>query len=168
MGAQGLTVVQRRWRPARKNRNRARPITQVWLRDATKRWAFEALAANTPGPAQQMVWVVGLWSEHLATRPDHGADAVELTRADMIGFLARLGSLERNGQLSGLSRARAIEDLARFLRDCRDLGLTATGGPMAGLDNDVAIRRSERPRRPRSHRRRGPGGDDRTRHPGHR
>ena len=142
--------------PARRNRRRARPVTQRWLREAAKRWAFDSLAATSPGPAQQMLWVVGLWSEHLATRADHGERAAELTRADMMAFLARLGSMERAGQLSASSRSRAVEDLARFLRDCRELGLTGTGGPMAGLADDVAIRRSERPRRPK------PGGDNDT------
>ena len=133
--------------PVRKNRRRARPITQPWLREALKRWAFDALATTTPTPARQTAWVVGLWSEHLATRPDHGDHARALTRVDMAAFLARLATMERAGELSALSRTRAVEDLARFLRDCREQGLTGPDGPMAGLAEEVAIRRHDRPRR---------------------
>jgi len=121
--------------PARKNRRRARPVTQALAAGGDQAVGLRRWAATSPGPAQQMLSVVGLWSEHLATRADHGDRAAELTRADMMAFLARLGSMERAGQLSASSRSRAVEDLSRF----------PAGLPRAGPDRDG--RPDGRPRR---------------------
>ena len=39
--------------------------------------------------------------------------------------------------------------VARFLRDCREMGLTQPGAVLAVLPDDIVIRRGERPRAPR-------------------
>lgn len=136
--------------PGGEYRQRARPVTQPWLRAAAKAWAFQALASIGAGRVRQIVWMVGLWSEHLATRLDRGTSPAALTGDDLFAFLARLRQLESRGELAAMRRSRGVEDLARFLRDCRDLGLTKAGGPMFGLAGEIMIRRVDKPRRPKA------------------
>jgi integrase len=122
-----------------------RPITQPWLRQAAKAWAAEALIRMTTGPVRAVIGAVGLWSEHLARRPDSGADPAVLTHRDIESFLARLGPLKQPGTLSAASRDRTIHQVAKFLRDCREMGLARPGRELAALAGDVVIRAAERP-----------------------
>ena len=126
-----------------------RPIAQVWLRQAAKAWAAEALCSMKPGAVRAMIGAVGLLSEHLARRADEGAGPAALSHLDVEAFLARLGHLERSGQLSKPRRETTVHLVSRFLRDCREMGLAEPGGVLAGLPGGVAIRPGERPRRPR-------------------
>ena len=123
----------------------SRPITQPWLRQAAKAWAAEALIRMTTGPVRAVIGAVGLWSEHLGRRGDAGVDPAVLTHRDIDAFLARLGHLNRGGQLSASARDRTIHLVAKFLRDCREMGLTHTGRELASLPDDVVIRAVERP-----------------------
>ena len=50
------------------------------------------------------------------------------------------------GNLSAHRRAHSINMVAKFLRDCREMGLTQPGGVLGRLPGDVVIRRAERPR----------------------
>jgi hypothetical protein len=124
----------------------SRPITQPWLKQAAKAWAAEALTCTTAGPVRAVIGAVGLLSEHLARRPDRGSDPAGLDHRDVQAFLARLTHLQRAGRLSADSRTRTLTLLARFLRDCREMGLTQPGAALAGLPDEVVLRRSERPR----------------------
>jgi integrase len=126
-----------------------RPIAQAWLRLAAKAWAAEALCSMKPGPVRAMIGAVGLFSSQLSRRADQGTDPAVLSHLDVEAFLARLGHLERSGQLSKPRREMTVHLVARFLRDCREMGLAEPGGVLAGLPGDVAIRAGERPRRPR-------------------
>ncbi len=126
-----------------------RPITQLWLCEAAKAWAAEALCSMKPGAVRAMLGAVGLFSSQLARRADEGADPAVLSHLDVEAFLARLGHLERSGQLSKTRRETTVHLVSRFLRDCRETGLAEPGGVLAGLPGDVAIRPGERPRRPR-------------------
>ena len=127
----------------------ASPITQAWLRQAAKAWAAEALSKMKPGPVRAMIGAVGLLSSQLSRRADRGADPAALSHLDVEAFLARLGYLQRAGQLSKPGRETTVHLVSRFLRDCREMGLAEPGGPLARLPGDVAIRPGERPRRPR-------------------
>jgi len=135
--------------PRYPGRPAARPITQPWLRQAAKAWAAGALSSMKPGAVRAMIGAVGLISSQLSRRADEGADPAVLSHLDVEAFLARLGHLERSGQLSRPRRETTVHLLARFLRDCREMGLAEPGGVLAGLPGDVAIRPGERPRRPR-------------------
>lgn len=135
--------------PRYPGRPATRPIAQAWLRQAAKAWAAEALCAMKPGPVRAMIVAVGLFSSQLSRRADQGADPAVLSHLDVEAFLARLGHLERSGQLSKPRRETTVHLVARFLRDCREMGLAEPGGVLAGLPGDVAIRAGERPRRPR-------------------
>ncbi len=127
----------------------SRPIAQAWLREAAKAWAAEALCCMKPGPVRAMIGAVGLFSEQLARRADKGADPAVISHLDIEAFLARIGQLERTGQVSRARRETTVHLVARFLRDCREMGLGEPGRPLARLPGDVAVRPGERPRRRR-------------------
>lgn len=124
----------------------SRPISQPWLKAAAKAWAAEALTTMTTGPVRAVICAVGLFSEHLTRRADNGADPASLGHRDMQAFLARLAHLQRAGTLTEGVRTRTVNLLARFLRDCREMGLTQPGAVLAALPDDLVIRRTERPR----------------------
>jgi integrase len=126
--------------------DKTRPIRQPWLKEAAKCWAAEALVSMTSGPVRAVVAAVGLLSEHLARREDGGLDPAALGHRDMEAFLVRLARLVRAGTLSAPHRDRTIHLVAKFLRDCREMGLSTPGRPLAALPDDVVIRRAERPR----------------------
>jgi hypothetical protein len=92
-----------------------------------------------------MLGAVGIFSEHLARRDDAGEMPTTLRRRDVEAFLARLGHLEAAGAMTDLGRRRNVKLLGKFLRDCRALGLTTRGAPMAGLADEVALRQCDRP-----------------------
>jgi len=123
----------------------SRPITQAWLKQAAKAWAAEALVRMTTGPVRAVIGAVGLWSEHLGRRPDGGVDPRALAHRDIDAFLARLGHLHQTGKLSASARDRTIHLVAKFLRDCREMGLTQHGRELAALPDDVVVRAAERP-----------------------
>src|SRR5713101_4755999 len=100
----------------------------------------------TAGPVRAVIGAVGLLSEHLARRSDGGIDPAALSHRDVQDFLARLMRLERAGELSAHRRAHNINMVAKFLRDCREMGLTQPGAILGRLPDDFVIRRAERPR----------------------
>jgi integrase len=124
----------------------SQPITQAWLKAAAKAWAGEALVTKQTGIVRAVIVAVGLLSEHLARRPDAGADPAALTHRDIADFLTRLRHLERAGTITAHVRVATLNLVGRFLRDCREMGLTYPGAPLAGLPADVVLRRAERPR----------------------
>jgi len=134
----------------RNGRTPAPAINQPWLKEAAKSWAADTLTSTAPATVRSVLAAVGLFSEHLTRRPDHGAAPGALDRADVEAFLARLARLQAAGTLSGYSRAQVMGSLTRFLRDVRAMGLTRPGGPLAGLPDQVALRRQDRS--PRMHR----------------
>lgn len=131
----------------RNGRTPARAITQPWLKEAAKAWAGDALSSKRPPTVRNVVAAVGLFSELLDRRPDHGEVPAGLGRSDMEAFLARLARLESSGVLSRYVRDRTIDMLTLFLRDCRAMGLTQPGQSLAGLPDHVALRRGDRPPR---------------------
>lgn len=134
----------------RNGRTPAPAINQPWLKEAAKSWAADTLTSTTPAAVRSVLAAVGLFSEHLTRRPDHGAAPAALDRADVEAFLARLARLQAAGTLSGYSRGQVMGSLTRFLRDARAMGLTRPGGPLAGLPDQVGLRRCDRS--PRRHR----------------
>lgn len=123
----------------------SRPVTQPWLKETAKAWAAEALVRMTAGPVRAVIGAVGLLSEHLERRADGGVDPSVLAHRDVEAFLGRLGQLQRTGKLSASARDRSIHLVAKFLRDCREMGLTQPGRELAALPDDVVIRAAERP-----------------------
>jgi len=126
-------------------------ITQPWLAQAAKRWAADRLPRHRGSGAsrvQTKINSVGLLSEYLRCRPDHGLDPTGLGRCDLEGFLNRLAYLESTGQISRYHRNLICRDVRAVLAGIRALGLTRAGQPAGGLAGDFAIERGDIPADP--------------------
>jgi integrase len=126
-------------------------ITQPWLAGGAKRWAAEQLPQHRGSGASRVrgkINSIGLLSEHLHRRPDHGLDPTALGRTDVEGFLNRLGHLEFTGQIGRYRRNMICRDVRQVLAGIRSLGLTRTGRAAAGLPGDFAIERADIPADP--------------------
>jgi hypothetical protein len=126
-------------------------LSQTWLREAAKAWCWERLPSfDNPARLAQILFDLGPLSESLARhRPDGGQEPAVLSRADIIAFCNDLAHLEATGRLSAYMRHRVQVDTDLFLRQCRSIGLTRPGAPMAGMPEDVAFSPSDRSARPR-------------------
>jgi integrase len=126
-------------------------ITQPWLSEAAKRWAAEQLPHHRGSGASRVrgkINNLGLLSEHLYRRPDHGLDPSTLGRTDLEGFLNRLGHLEFTGRIGRYQRNMICRDVRQALAGIRSLGLTRPGQHAAGLPGDFAIERTDIPADP--------------------
>ncbi len=126
-------------------------IAQPWLVAAAKRWAGERLPHHRGRGAARVrgkINGLGLLSEYLGCRPDHGLVPAALGRPDMEGFLNRLAYLESTGQISRYRRNGICRDVREVLAGIRALGLTRPGGPAAGLAGDFTIERADIPAEP--------------------
>jgi hypothetical protein len=90
----------------------------------------DTLTSTAPATVRTVLAAVGLFSQHLTRRPDHGAAPGTLDGADVEAFLARLARLQAAGTLSGYSRDQVMGSLTRFLREARAMGLARPGGPL--------------------------------------
>jgi integrase len=137
----------------RRDRVPAPAIQQAWLRQTAKEWAFVTLSRLRRGSGARVVLrAVGSWSEHLRRRSDGGEEAAALGKDDICAYLAYLGQQEQAGRIGHAARHAVVRSLRRFLLDVREGGLVRPGRPAAGLHDDVAIHRSEVPRRRGPHR----------------
>ena len=119
----------------------ARPIMQLWLRQATKGWADEALCRlRTDSIVRKTVRGIGYWSEFLDRRPDRGIDPAALSRADITGFMQWMRNLERGGQLTPHNRIRFLAGVRQLLTEGRTQGLAEHGGPLHRVPPTVAFR----------------------------
>ncbi len=126
-------------------------IAQPWLAAAAKRWAGERLPHHRGRGAARVrgkINGLGLLSEYLGCRPDHGLVPAALGRPDVEGFLNRLAYLESTGQISRYRRNGICRDVREVLAGIRALGLTRPGGPAGGLAGDFTIERSDIPAGP--------------------
>ncbi|MGI8809804.1 MAG: tyrosine-type recombinase/integrase [Acidimicrobiales bacterium] len=126
-------------------------ITQPWLADAAKVWAGQDLPRHRGGGAarvQSKISSLGLLSEHLRRRPDHGLVPPALGRPDIESFCNRLAHLESTGKISRYRRNLVSRDIRAALAGIRALGLTRAGGPAGGLAGDFAIGRADIPADP--------------------
>jgi len=126
-------------------------ITQPWLSEAAKRWAAEQLPHHRGSGASRVrgkINHLGLLSEHLHRRPDHGLDPSALGRTDLEEFLNRLGHLEFTGRIGRYQRNMICRDVRQVLAGIRSLGLTRPGQHAAGLPGDFAIERTDIPADP--------------------
>jgi integrase len=125
-------------------------ISQIWLREAVKRWVAEDLPTRRGDHATAILQDHVRRVEELSAslrlhRDDHGDAPRLLGRSDIIALLSRLKHRETTGQISSWRRSTTCRHLAMILRECRALGLTRPGQPMAGLPDDFAIRRDDIP-----------------------
>lgn len=132
-------------------------ITQIWLREAAKRWAADDLAKRRIRPGRRTstgmavrhyIGCLARLSESLRMRPDRGEHPAMLRRTDMEAFLHRLAYLESVGQISGDARIRACREVRVVLTGIRAMGLTRPGGLAAGLGEDFTIGQADVPAEP--------------------
>jgi integrase len=128
-------------------------ISQSWLRDAAKIWAYDDLPRRR-GDArkmtcQQKINGVEALSESLRLqRADDGTDPTALGRSDITGFLNRMAFLQAEGAISADKRIRVIRGLRQTLGRMRALGLTRPGQPLHRLPDDFTFTDSEVPDEP--------------------
>ncbi|ABH00790.1 possible transposase (plasmid) [Rhodococcus jostii RHA1] len=120
-------------------------ITQPWLREAAKIWAYNDISRRRSKNAKAMVqneirFLVMLSDSLRLQRPgDHGNDPRDLSRSDIAGFLNRLTFLHNDGSMSPYARMTAIRGVRRILATMRGLGLRRPGQPMHGLPEDFTL-----------------------------
>jgi integrase len=119
-------------------------VSQPWLREAVKEWVAEDLPSRrgngVTGTVRSYVQAIGHLSASLRVqRDDQGMVVSQLGRADIVAFTNRLHHLEATGALSANKRIVVCRMVAKVLRDCRGIGLTRLGRPLAGLADDFAL-----------------------------
>jgi integrase len=125
-------------------------IFQRWLREAAKHWVAEEL------PLRRGEHAVDILREHVRSlaaladslrthRTDQGVHPAMLGRADIVTFLNQLAHQEHTGQISPYHRHKTCQHAAMVLRECRALGMTRPGNPMAGLADEFTFRRTDSP-----------------------
>jgi integrase len=124
-------------------------LSQEWLRDAAKAWAWErTVSTENPARLDQILHDLGPFSESLRRHRTHrGTEPATLARADVTAFCNDLAHLEAADKLSRFMRHRILIDVDQFLREARSMGLTRPGQPMAGLPEEVTLPSKDRIRR---------------------
>jgi integrase len=128
-------------------------ISQPWLREAVKRWAFDDLPRRRGGGvaniAQEKVRAIGWLSESLRLqRADHGEAVRALGREDISAFCSRMAFLAERGQISATLRGTFCRRARLVLDRCRRMGLTRRGEPLHGLPDDFTFLPEDMPDRP--------------------
>jgi integrase len=128
-------------------------ISQLWLREATKRWAFDDLprrrGRSVANAVRTLVNAVAKLSESLRLqRADGGNDPAALSRSDITAFCNRLAFLTSEGAISPTSRVSLCRGVKLVLDRMRSLGLTRPGQPMHRLPDDFALSTADIPDRP--------------------
>lgn len=119
-------------------------ISQPWLREATKRWAFDDLPRRRGraigGALQTRVNSITQLSARLRLqREDHGDIPALLAHADITAFCNRLAYLTQEGTISAHRRTACCRDTRHLLSRMRALGLTRSGEPLAGLTDEFTL-----------------------------
>lgn len=125
-------------------------VFQPWLREAAKHWVAEEL------PLRRGEHAVDILRDHVNSlaalgdslrrhRRDEGLNPATLGRADVVTFLNHLAHQEHTGQISPYQRHKNAQHAALVLRECRALGMTRPGKPMAALAEEFTFRRADLP-----------------------
>ena len=124
------------------------PISQGWLKETAKAWAAERIdTVQTPRVLQATLRAVRAFSESLRRhRPGDGASPHLVSRSDLAAFASDLAHLEARGDIAHNTRRAWVNELGRFLREARAMGLSRPSGPMCGLPEDVMFRRGDQVR----------------------
>lgn len=128
-------------------------ISQPWLREAVKRWAFDDLPRrrgdSVASLAQRKVNSIARLSESLRLqRADHGDVIGALGREDITAFCNRLAFLAGQGQISEHMRWAFARCARLVLGRCRSIGLARQGQPLHGLPDDFTVLPEHIPDRP--------------------
>ncbi|WP_228798149.1 tyrosine-type recombinase/integrase [Nocardia cyriacigeorgica] len=126
-------------------------ISQPWLREATKRWAYHDISTRTgrrvTGACQVYVSSIARLSESMRLqREDGGTDPRRLSATDITAFANRMAFLAAEGAVSDSFRYATLVRVRRTLRTMRALGLARPGEPLHLLPEDFAIAELDLPR----------------------
>ena len=128
-------------------------ISQRWLREAVKAWAFDDL------PKRRGNGVVGTVSDHIRAlaelsdsvrlhRDDGGGNPASLAREDITMFLNRLAYRHAQGEISASQRMLWCRFIRRMLAQMRGMGLSRHGQPLHGLPEDFTLTAEDMPDEP--------------------
>ncbi|MGY1455832.1 tyrosine-type recombinase/integrase [Streptomyces sp. SS8] len=127
-------------------------ISQPWLKETAKRWARHTapqIRGEKAGASlRKKVNDLGMLSQSLQARSDHGDDPRELGRQDIENFLNRMSHLHATGRLSAYQRRGVIYTTGHIIKRMRSLGLTRAGEPMHGLPDHFSMLRGDLPTKP--------------------
>jgi integrase len=128
-------------------------ISQPWLREATKRWAYDDLPRRrgdaVSAGAQDKVTAIAKLSQSLRLqRDDRGDLPSRLGRLDITAFCNRLAHLADTEEISARRRHTHVRQARLVLTRMKKLGLTLPGEPLHGLPDDFAIREEDVPDEP--------------------
>ncbi|MFI6689889.1 tyrosine-type recombinase/integrase [Streptomyces sp. NPDC050485] len=128
-------------------------ISQPWLRETMKRWAYDDLPRrrgdNPGGTVQDIINSVIRFSDSLRLqRPDAGDDPTALSRLDITAFTNRLAYLQEQEKITAYRRLAISRHVRRCLNRLRALGLTRPDEPLHGLADDVILREEDIPDEP--------------------
>lgn len=131
-------------------------ISQPWLREAVKIWAYNDLprrrgSTHAKDSIRMEIRSMGELSESLRLqRPgDRGMRPELLSRSDVAGFMNRMAFQHASGVLSSGSRITMLSCVRRVLSRMRSMGLTQPGEAMAGLPDDFVLHEEDIPTAPR-------------------
>lgn len=125
-------------------------ITQSWLRDAAKCWAYDDLPRRRGGRGGNVTQgkinsVVRLSESLRLQRTDRGESVTALAREDITAFCNRLAYLADQEQISARTRLNYCRDVRHVLGRMRAMGLTRPGKPMRGLPEDFVLTQDDLP-----------------------
>jgi integrase len=128
-------------------------ISQPWLRDAAKRWAFTNLpgrrgASGTISVQFRINALAQLSKSLRLQRDDQGNHIGALDRLDITAFTNRMSYLVSLGELSTKSRSEQTRALREVLTRMRTMGLRRPGEPLHGLADDVSLLAEDMPEAP--------------------
>lgn len=125
-------------------------ISQPWLREAAKRWAFDNLPRRRGDSGSMSVQfrlnaLAQLSTSLRLQRDDHGDRSATLSRLDITAFTNRMGYLVKQGELSLKSRAEQTRVLRNLLTRMRTMGLNRPGEPLHGLPDEFSLGAEDMP-----------------------
>ncbi|WP_245819563.1 tyrosine-type recombinase/integrase [Rhodococcoides yunnanense] len=127
-------------------------ISQPWLRDAVKVWAYNDLprrrgSLHSKDSIRLEIRSMAALSDSLRIqRPgDRGLSPGLLSRSDIAGFMNRMAFQHASGAVTTGARIATLGSVRRVLTRMRSMGLTRPGGPMAGLPSDFALNEEDIP-----------------------
>ncbi|MFJ4677525.1 hypothetical protein [Kitasatospora sp. NPDC088783] len=128
-------------------------ISQGWLREAVMMWTVDELPRHHGKSATRFLQAhinsAGRLSTSLrAHREDRGDVVTAVARADIENFLGRLSFQvsRQDDDMTENLRWNTCRMLRKVLNGTRALGATRSGGPMAGVSEDFALRAVDIPK----------------------
>jgi hypothetical protein len=128
-------------------------ITQPWLREAAKQWAYNDLPKRrgraAGGVTRTHINGVARLSESLRLqRADLGDNVTALGREDVTAFLNRMAFVHDQGKISAHTRLRQCREVRLVLAGMRSLGLREPGKSLHRLPDGFTLTGDDMPDEP--------------------